>query len=163
MLLLKRNYFLVHKKEKYKCSVGKNGIRRYKMEGDLCTPTGVFELGPIYFRKDRIPKLNTKMKKFSIEKNMYWEDDPKKKNYNKLSFNKKKMSESLYRKDNIYDIVLVINYNNNPIIPKRGSALFMHITKENYLPTKGCIALKKTDMIKIIGKLTPTEKILISF
>ena len=73
------------------------------------------------------------------------------------------MSESLYRKDNIYDIVLVINYNNNPIIPKRGSALFMHITKENYLPTKGCIALKKTDMIKIIGKLTPTEKILISF
>ena len=79
MLLLKRNYFLVHKKKKYKCSIGKNGIRRYKMEGDLCTPTGVFELGPIYFRKDRIPKLNTKMKKFSIEKNMYWEDDPKKK------------------------------------------------------------------------------------
>ena len=57
MLLLKRNYFLVYKKEKYKCSVGKNGIRRYKMEGDLCTPTGVFKLGPIYFRKDRIKTI----------------------------------------------------------------------------------------------------------
>ena len=69
----------MHERKKYKCSVGKNGIRRYKIEGDLCTPAGVFDLGPIYFRKDRIPNLNTKIEKFSIKKSMYWEDDPKKK------------------------------------------------------------------------------------
>ena len=163
MLLLKRNYFIVHKRKKYKCSIGKNGIRRYKIEGDLCTPTGSFNLGPIYFRKDRIPNLNTKIEKFSIKKSMYWEDDPKKKSYNKLSFSRKKKSESLFRKDNIYDIILVINYNISPIIPKKGSAIFIHISKENYLPTKGCIALKKSDLIEIIGKLTETDKILISF
>ena len=76
MLILKRNNFLIHYKHKYRCAIGKNGLKRFKKEGDFCTPTGQFNLGPIYYRKDRINKLNTKLKIFPITKNMIWEDNP---------------------------------------------------------------------------------------
>ena len=99
MIILKRNYFLLHNGNKYRCSIGKNGIKRFKKEGDWCTPAGKFTLGPIYFRKDRITRLKTKIKVFPITKNMYWEDNPLSINYNKLSFNNKKSSEKLFRKE----------------------------------------------------------------
>ena len=163
MLILKRNNFLIHYKYKYRCAIGKNGIKRFKKEGDFCTPTGQFNLGPIYYRKDRINKLNTKLNIFPITKNMIWEDNPHNKNYNMLTFNNKKSNEKLFRKDNIYDIIIVINYNNNPIVPGKGSAIFMHVTKNNYFPTRGCIALQKKDLIFMISKLSVNEQILISF
>jgi len=163
MLILKRNNFLIHYKHKYRCAIGKNGIKRFKKEGDFCTPTGQFNLGPIYYRKDRINKLNTKLNVFPITKNMIWEDNPNNKNYNKLAFNNKKSNEKLFRKDNIYDIIIVINYNNNPVVPGKGSAIFMHVAKNNYFPTRGCIALQKKDLIFMISKLSINEQILISF
>ena len=163
MLILKRNYFLIHNKYKYRCSIGKNGIKRQKKEGDFCTPTGQFNLGPIYYRKDRISKLNTNLNVFPIKRNMIWEDDQNNENYNMLTFNKSKSNERLFRKDNIYDIIILINYNTNPVIPGKGSAIFMHIAKKNYLPTNGCIALQKKDLIFMISKLSIGEKILISF
>ena len=163
MLILKRNNFLIHYKHKYRCAIGKNGIKRSKKEGDFCTPTGQFNLGPIYYRKDRINKLNTKLNIFPITKNMNWEDDPYNQNYNKLTFNNKKSTEKLFRKDNIYDIIVVVNYNNNPIVPGKGSAIFMHVTKNNYFPTRGCIALQKKDLIFMLSKLSVNEQILISF
>ena len=163
MLILKRNNFLIHYKNKYRCAIGKNGIKRSKKEGDFCTPTGQFNLGPIYYRKDRINKLNTKLNIFPITKNMIWEDNPNNKNYNKLTFNNKKSTEKLFRKDNIYDIIVVVNYNNNPIVPGKGSAIFMHVAKNNYFPTRGCIALQKKDLIFMLSKLSVNEQILISF
>ncbi len=162
MLILKRNYFLIHNNNKYRCSVGKNGIKRFKKEGDFCTPMGKFSLGPVYYRKDRINKLNSKLDIYPIKENMYWEDNPYNKNYNKLTFNKKS-NEHLFRKDNIYDIFVVIKYNIKPIIPGKGSAIFIHIAKKNYFPTKGCIALNKKDLIFLISKLSMNEKILINF
>ena len=163
MIILKRNYFLLHNRNKYRCSIGKNGIKHFKKEGDWCTPVGKFSLGPIYFRKDKIYRLKTKIKAFPITKDMYWEDNPLSINYNKLSFNNKKSSEKLFRKDNIYDIILVVNYNTNPVIPNKGSAIFIHIAKDNYTPTKGCIALNKKDLILIISNLSRKDKLLITF
>ena len=96
MLILKRNNFLIHYKYKYRCAIGKNGIKRFKKEGDFCTPTGQFNLGPIYYRKDRINKLNTKLNIFPITKNMIWEDNPHNKNYNMLTFNNKKSNETKF-------------------------------------------------------------------
>ena len=163
MLILKKNQFLIYHKYKYRCAIGKNGIKRLKKEGDFCTPTGQFSLGPIYYRKDRINKLNTKLNIYPIAKNMIWEDNPNNKNYNKLNLNNKKSKEKLFRKDNIYDIIVVINYNNNPVVPGKGSAIFIHIARNNYFPTKGCIALNKKDLVFLISQLSIDEKILISF
>ena len=163
MLILKRNHFLIYHKYKYRCVIGKNGIKRLKKEGDYCTPTGQFSLGPIYYRKDRINKLNTKLNVYPITENMIWEDNPNNKNYNKLNLNNKESKEKLFRKDNIYDIIVVVNYNNNPVVPGKGSAIFIHIARNNYFPTKGCIALNKKDLVFLISQLSIDEKILISF
>ena len=163
MIILKEINFLIYHKYKYRCAIGKNGIKRLKKEGDFCTPTGQFSLGPIYYRKDRINKLNTKLNVYPITENMIWEDNPNNKNYNKLNLNNKKSREKLFRKDNIYDIIVVINYNNNPVVPGKGSAIFIHIARNNYFPTKGCIALNKKDLVFLISQLSKDEKILISF
>ena len=134
-----------------------NWQKRYyknKIEGDKKTPKGIFGLGPLFYRKDRIKKPFTKIKSFVIKKNMGWCDDIKdKKNYNKLINIKKKIHhEKLYRKDIKYDLVLLIKYNFKKNIVGKGSCIFLHLTN-NYQPTAGCIALKKKrffDNAKII-------------
>ena len=104
--------------------------------------------------KDRV-KIFTKLKKkIIIKKNMGWCDDPKSKNYNKLiklpfSYN----YEKLYKKENIYDIILVLNYNMNPIVNNKGSAIFIHVAKKNYKKTEGCVAIKKQDLLKIVKEI----------
>ncbi len=93
-------------------AIGKKGIKSKKREGDLTTPKGTFKIKSIFFRKDRIKRLKSKIKLKQIRKDMGWCDDPKSKKYNtliKYPFNYK--SEKFYRSDNIYDIILVLNYN----------------------------------------------------
>ena len=144
---------------KFKCSIGKKGVCNKKVEGDLTTPKGTFNLGNIYYRSDRVQKPFSKLKSISIKKNMGWCDDPNSKFYNKLIKIKKNLKishEKLYRKDHKYDFFILIKYNyKNPVMFK-GSAIFLHLTK-NYLPTKGCIALCKKDFLilaKLINKKT---------
>jgi len=94
---------------------------------------------------------------------MGWCDDPKSKMYNKLiklPFNYS--HEKLYKKENIYDIILVIDYNMNPVKKNKGSAIFIHIAKKNYKKTEGCIAIKKKEFLKILKVIKPNTKIKIS-
>ena len=85
---------------------------------------------------------------------MGWCDDPKSKQYNKLiKFPFKFSAEKFYRSDNIYDIILTLNFNSNPIIKNKGSAIFIHVAKKYYSHTKGCIALNKIDLKKIIKNI----------
>ena len=103
------------------------------------------------FRKDRIKNLKTTIKKLPIDKKLGWCDDPRSIKYNKLiKYPFKCGSEKLYRKDNIYDLILVLNFNMNPIKINKGSAIFIHVANKKFRPTKGCIALKKSKLIEII-------------
>jgi L,D-peptidoglycan transpeptidase YkuD (ErfK/YbiS/YcfS/YnhG family) len=154
MIIVKRSENLLFKKLKFKCSLGKNGVTKNKVEGDKRTPSGVYRLKQVFYRADRINKITTNLKKIKIKKNMGWCDDPSSKRYNQLIKIPYKFShEKLYRKDHIYDIVVILNYNMNPVVKKRGSAIFMHITKKNYLKTLGCIALKKNDLLEILNRV----------
>jgi len=154
MIIVKRSENLLFKKLKFKCSLGKNGVTKNKVEGDKCTPSGVYRLKQVFYRADRINKITTNLKKIKIKKNMGWCDDPSSKRYNRLIKIPYKFShEKLYRKDHIYDIVVILNYNMNPVVKKKGSAIFMHITKKNYLKTLGCITLKKNDLLEILNKV----------
>ena len=86
---------------------------------------------------------------------MGWCDDPISKDYNKLiRFPFKYNAEKLYRRDNIYDIILVLNYNFNPIIKNKGSAIFIHVAKRNYKLTEGCVALRKKDLKRIVKQIS---------
>ena len=146
-----------------KCSIGKRGIGIKKKEGDNITPIGKFKIKYILYRKDRIFNLESKINKFAIQKNMGWCDDSRSKKYNKLiKFPFKYSAEKLYRKDNIYDIILVLDFNFNPIRKNKGSAIFIHIAKKKYNATEGCIAIKKINLLKLIKILKKNTKIKIA-
>jgi L,D-peptidoglycan transpeptidase YkuD (ErfK/YbiS/YcfS/YnhG family) len=159
MIIVNKNGTLMHNKKLYKCALGKNGITKNKREGDKKTPAGIFSIGKIFYRKDKIENLKTKRKKVIIKKNMAWCDDPENKSYNKLIFTNDKSKEKLFRKDNLYDIIIVINYNIRPVKKNKGSAIFIHLARKNYSGTMGCIALNKKDLIEILKSLKNNEKI----
>ena len=146
---------------KVKCTIGKRGIGNKKKEGDLITPKGKYKIKYILYRKDRV-NIQSQIKKIIIKKNMGWCDDPNSKNYNKLirlpSIYK---YEKLYKRENVYDIIIVLNYNMNPIVKNKGSAIFIHVAKKNYKKTEGCIAVKKVHLLKIVKKMKINTKVFI--
>ena len=154
-ITLKNKYTLKIDDFKFKCCIGKNGLKKNKTEGDKCTPKGIFKLGKLYYRKDRVKKPVTNLKIKDIKKNMGWCNDSKNKLYNQeIKVNKNIKHEKLFRKDYKYNYILVIEYNTKKIKPNKGSAIFIHLTK-NFKPTEGCIALLQKDfliMVKLINK-----------
>ena len=157
-ILINKNY-LTYNKLKVKCAIGKKGIGYKKKEGDLITPIGQFKIKYILYRKDRV-KILSKLKKRVIKKDMGWCDDPRSSDYNKLvklPFNYK--HEKLFKKENIYDIILVLNYNMNPVKKNKGSAIFIHVARNNFKKTEGCVAIKKIDLIKLLKEISPNTKV----
>ena len=154
-ITLENKYTLKIDDFKFKCCIGKNGVKKNKVEGDKCTPKGIFKLGTLYYRKDRVTKPTTNLKIKNIKKNIGWCHDSKSKLYNQeIKINKNIKCEKLFRKDYKYDYLLVIEYNTKKIKPNKGSAIFIHLTK-NFKATAGCIALLQKDfliMTKLINK-----------
>ena len=162
MIIINESKYLKYKDLKFKCAIGKAGIRKKKKEGDNITPKGIYKIIKIYYRDDRIKKISSKFKLIKITKKMGWCDDPKSKKYNQLIKLPNKYShEKLYKKNNTYDLLLVLDYNMKPIVKNKGSAIFIHVAKRNYKPTAGCIALKKKDLLKLSKIIKLSTKILI--
>ena len=163
MIIINKSGYLKYKDLKFKCALGKAGIGNKKVEGDNITPNGIFRIVKIYYRKDRVKKLSSKFKLIKINEKMAWCDDPKSRKYNQLIKLPTKYShEILYRKDNIYDLILVLNYNMTPIIKNKGSAIFIHVAKKNYKKTKGCVALKKADLNYLVKEIKKNTKVIIN-
>jgi len=161
MNIIIKKRFLLYKGYKFKCSIGKSGIKKNKREGDKATPQGIFSLGKFYYRPDRIKKVKVNLSCKKIKKNMGWCNDSRNIKYNKeVNRNKIKNSEKLFRKDYKYNVFIVINYNSKPIIKNKGSAIFLHLTK-NYEPTSGCIAVKENDFLKLVKIINNKTKIII--
>ena len=154
MHILINKKYLTYDQYKVKCTVGKRGIGYKKKEGDFITPIGKYKIKYILYRKDRTKKIQSKLRKITIKKNMGWCNDPKSKQYNKLinlPFNYS--YEQLFKKENVYDIILVLNYNMRPVKKDKGSAIFIHVAKKNYRRTQGCVAVKKSDLLKILKEI----------
>ena len=163
MIIINKTGYLKYKDLKYKCALGKSGVGDKETEGDNITPRGVFNVVKIYYRKDRIKSLFSKFKLIEITKRIGWCDDPKSKKYNQpIKLPTRFSHEILYRRDNIYDLILVLNYNMKPVIKNKGSAIFIHIANKNYKKTAGCIALKKNHLIKLIERLNKKTKVKIN-
>ena len=147
---------------KLKCCIGKSGIKANKVEGDKSTPSGIFHLGNVYYRSDRVKKPLTKLKCIKIKKSMGWCNDPLSKFYNKkIKTNKKIKHEKLFRVDYKYNYLIIIKYNYLKTIPNKGSAIFIHLTK-NYKPTVGCIGLKEKDILILLKLINTKTKIKIN-
>ncbi|WP_428079105.1 L,D-transpeptidase family protein [Candidatus Pelagibacter sp.] len=165
IIYIKNKYTLKIDNLKFKCSVGRNGFSKTKIEGDKKTPKGTFEIQHLYYREDRLKKPITRLKCIKIKKQMGWCNDirnPKK--YNKLINVKNDSSirhEKVYRKDFKYDLLIPIKYNFKKPTIGRGSCIFIHLTK-TYKPTAGCISLGKKDLLIILKLINKKTKIKIN-
>ena len=163
MHIILKNKFLYFGHYKVKCSIGKRGISKNKREGDHCTPAGKFIFESLFFRRDRIKNLKTDIPKKTIKKSMGWCDDPNSKKYNKLiKFPFSGKAEKLFLRKRSYDLLLVMSYNRRPIVPYKGSAIFLHLADKKFSPTKVCVAIKKKDFLKILPMIHKKTKIIIN-
>ena len=162
LVKIKKNGILILKKFQIKCAIGKSGLKKNKREGDWATPKGIFSLDKLYYRADRIRKIETYLKCRKIKKHMGWCNNPDDKKYNtEFNLKSKKKGEKLFRKDYKYDLFIPINYNKKPVIPNKGSAIFIHLTR-NYEPTAGCISLRLNDFLFILKFIKPNTRIKIA-
>jgi len=155
--------FLTFKGQKYRCALGKGGVKTEKTEGDGVSPTGTYTLRRVLYRADRLAKPETSLEITEIQPDDGWCDEPEHEDYNrqvKLPF--APSHEKLMRDDNIYDIIVVLGHNDHPPIPYKGSAIFFHLARENFTPTEGCVAITLEAMLEILKNVKPDEEMEIS-
>jgi L,D-peptidoglycan transpeptidase YkuD (ErfK/YbiS/YcfS/YnhG family) len=139
-----------------RCAVGRAGVRRDKVEGDGATPAGVFPLRALLFRPDRLQRVQTGLPVHAIAPDDGWCDDPAHPAYNravKLPF--PASHEELWRRDHLYDLVIVVGHNDAPPISGKGSAVFLHVAAPDYAATAGCVALALPDLLAVAGHCGP--------
>ena len=134
-----------------RAALGRNGVRAGKQEGDGATPLGCFPLRQVYYRPDRVERPVTALPVSVLTPSDGWCDDPADRAYNTfVALPYPAHTESLFRDDHLYDLMVVLGYNDAPPVPRKGSAVFMHLAREDYAPTDGCIALGRDDLLDIL-------------
>jgi len=162
MDLIVKNRTLHCAERAFPCAIGRGGIRTHKREGDGATPRGRFALLSLMFRPDRRHEIVTGLPKHPLSTNDAWCDDPTHASYNQfVSLPFSGRHERLWRDDTIYDVIVVIGYNLAPIIPGRGSAIFLHVARNEYTPTDGCVALALPDLLEVVTHCQQGTKIAI--
>ena len=143
-------------------ALGRTGIRALKREGDGGTPIGRFPVRLVLYRADRDPRPRTQLPLRAIRDHDGWCDDPADRNYNRLvRLPSRRSAEGLKRADPLYDLVLVLGYNDVPRVRGRGSAIFVHLARPGFTPTDGCIALSRRDLTMLLSRLGPRSAIVV--
>lgn len=148
--------------QRFRCALGRSGIIAEKREGDGGTPVGAFPLRRLLVRADKGTTPKTKLPVTTIEEDDGWCDQPGDMAYNRaVALPYAASHERLWRKDHLYDLVLVIGHNDDPVVSGMGSAVFVHLAQADYGPTEGCIAFKRDDLEKILGAMGPGDKVVV--
>lgn len=131
--------------------IGKSGITSHKREGDMATPAGQFTLRKVYYRADRTTRPHSVLPTEALNPDDGWCDDPTSAVYNQhITRPNPARHEELWREDDLYNLVVVIGYNDAPALPGKGSAIFMHLQRPDHTPTEGCIALAEQDLRTVL-------------
>jgi L,D-peptidoglycan transpeptidase YkuD (ErfK/YbiS/YcfS/YnhG family) len=147
---------------KRRAAIGPAGIAVKTCEGDGITPRGCFALREVFYRDDRMPASRTALPVHVIQRNDGWCDAPNDPNYNRLvKLPYPASAEQMWREDHLYDLVVVVGYNDDPVIAGKGSAIFLHIARPDYSFTQGCVALAQQDLLAAIAQLRPGDQIVI--
>ena len=145
-----------------RCAVGRAGIADKQREGDGVTPFGRWPLRRVLFRADRLEAPRTVLPVEKIDPDDAWCDIPGDPNYNRLvRLPYATLDERLWREDSLYDIIVVIGFNDAPVITGRGSAIFLHIARPDYAPTAGCVALSRDDLLEALTQLRRNERLVV--
>ena len=141
-------------KVSYPCTLGRGGIQVKKREGDGTTPAGQFPIRALWYRADRLPRPETRLPKYEIRNASGWCNDPEDSYYNcPVDLPYRASTEALWREDHVYDLLVVLGHNDDPVIPYDGSAIFLHIASPGFSPTGGCVAIKREALLEIVGRL----------
>jgi L,D-peptidoglycan transpeptidase YkuD (ErfK/YbiS/YcfS/YnhG family) len=141
---------------------GKAGIVTDKREGDHASPAGTFALLQAFYRPDRLGAPATALPLAALSPSDGWCDDPADPNYNRLvALPYPASHEALWRADGLYDLIVVIGCNTGPVVPDRGSAIFLHCASPDFTGTEGCIAVARDALLPLLGLLGPGSTITI--
>ncbi|MEZ5830793.1 MAG: L,D-transpeptidase family protein [Dongiaceae bacterium] len=144
----------------FSCALGRSGLVVDKHEGDGGTPVGRFPFRRLLYRADRVQHIATRLPALHIEPEDGWCDDPESQDYNRpIRLPNSARHERLWRDDHLYDLVLVIGHNDDPIVPGAGSAVFLHVARPDYGPTEGCIAFRQEDLLAILSDIGTSDAI----
>ena len=146
-----------------RCAVGPAGIGPDKKEGDGKTPVGAFFLRQVFWRADRVPKPQTVLPARALTPDDGWCDFPADPNYNKLVRHPYPVSaEHLWLDSHVYDIIGIIGFNDDPVVKGAGSAIFLHLARDGYPPTAGCVAMTDHDLRAALAQLRNGDKLRIT-
>ena len=144
-------------------AVGRSGVKADKHEGDGATPAGTFPLVSIFYRGDRVARPASDLPVIALAPHHGWVDGPGDPNYNRLvTLPYPASAEEMWRDDGLYDALVVIGYNLDPVVPGAGSAIFLHIAAPDFAPTAGCVAVEKGVLLGLLPLLGPGSKITIN-
>lgn len=140
------------------CVIGRSGKKAAadKREGDGATPIGIWPIRTVFWRPDRCIQPKTSVPTHALSSDAGWCDDPKDPHYNQpVTLPYPASAETLWRDDAVYDIVVTLGHNDDPVVPRMGSAIFMHIARPDWGPTEGCVAVTKTTLYAILAACSP--------
>jgi L,D-peptidoglycan transpeptidase YkuD (ErfK/YbiS/YcfS/YnhG family) len=153
---------LVWNCKSYPCTLGRGGVQDGKREGDGASPVGCFALRRVFYRADRMGRPATRLPCAAIARDDGWCDAPADPAYNRpVRLPYKASAESLWRDDALYDIVLVLGHNDDPVMPGAGSAIFLHLARDDGGPTEGCVGVARPLALALVGAVGPDDRICI--
>ncbi len=145
---------------RFRCALGRTGSKVAKREGDGASPIGTWQLREAFYRADRLTRPRTGLDLRAISRPDGWCDASQDRNYNRRIVHPYPASaEHLWREDGVYDIVVVLGYNDAPAIKGCGSAIFLHCARDGYPPTQGCIAIARRDLVRLMPFLGPNTRL----
>jgi L,D-peptidoglycan transpeptidase YkuD (ErfK/YbiS/YcfS/YnhG family) len=144
----------------FPCARGRSGLFARKREGDGGTPIGRFPFRRLLFRADRVPHIETRLPARHIAPDDGWCDDPADAAYNRpVRLPYPARHERMWLDSHLYDLVVVIGHNDAPVVPGAGSAVFLHLARDDWGPTEGCIAFARADLLEILAQITPVDSV----
>lgn len=148
--------------QRMRCALGKGGIRAAKREGDGATPAGAFAMRRMLYRPDRGLAPVTKLPVAPLSPDDGWCDDPGDPAYNRpVTLPYQARAECLWRDDRLYDLVVVLGYNDAPPVAGLGSAIFLHVAATDYAPTEGCVALAPDDLRRVLAEAVANSRVIV--
>ena len=145
-----------------RCALGRAGVAVVKREGDGATPVGTWRLRAGFYRADRLPLPGTSLPLQPLSPGDGWCDDPDNARYNeRVTLPYPGRTETLWRDDCAYDVIVPLGYNDHPVVPGLGSAIFLHVAKPGWPPTEGCVALALADLLRFLKHAGPESRVIV--
>jgi L,D-peptidoglycan transpeptidase YkuD (ErfK/YbiS/YcfS/YnhG family) len=145
-------------------ALGRGGIKASKREGDGATPAGCFHPVRLWWRQDRLPRPRTLLPMRGIGPDDAWCEDPSDRRYNRpFRRSANEPGDRLRRDDSLYDLIIEIDHNRRPRMAGRGSAVFIHVARDRFAPTAGCVGLRRHELLQLLRWLSQKSRIIIHF